>query len=249
MTFSEEDPTPSIDAYRLRVEMGWARDGGELDVIQEELARAAATTLRWWPPTDRPIAVAGSFVASTTSGPARCWVGACVLRPDRSVQESVTSGEPGAPYVPGHLALREGPLLERVVRELDASFDVLLVNATGRDHPRGAGLAVHLGAVLDIPTIGVTDRPLLAEPDGEPDEARGASVPVVLDAELVGFLVRTRARAKPVVVHAGWRTDPETARAVVLSVGGPARTPEPIRRARHLARIARAAAEGRRQEG
>jgi deoxyinosine 3'endonuclease (endonuclease V) len=37
-----------------------------------------------------------------------------------------------------------------------------MANASGRDHPRGAGLALHLGAVLDQPSVGVTDRPLLA---------------------------------------------------------------------------------------
>jgi deoxyribonuclease V len=31
--------------------------------------------------------------------------------------------------------------------------DVLLVNATGRDHPRQAGLGVQLGAVLGLPTV------------------------------------------------------------------------------------------------
>ena len=70
-------------------------------------------------------------------------------------------------------------------------------------------------------------------------------MPLELRGEVVGHLVRTRAAARPVVVHAGWRTDPDTARSVVLAALGSARTPEPIRRARHLARLARAAAEGR----
>jgi endonuclease V len=38
-----------------------------------------------------------------------------------------------------------------------------VVNATGRNHPRRAGLAFHLGAVLGLPTVGVTTRPLVAE--------------------------------------------------------------------------------------
>jgi deoxyribonuclease V len=155
------------------------------------------------------------------------------------------SGEPAGPYVPGHLALREGPLLERAVRELETAFDVLLVNATGRDHPRGAGLALHLGAVVDVPTVGVTDRPLVAEPEAEPGDDLGSWVRLLLDGEVVGLVVRTRARARPVVVHAGWRTDPQVVRSIVLAASGRARTPEPIRRARHLARSARAAVEGR----
>src|SRR2546425_8927620 len=38
--------------------------------------------------------------------------------------------------------------------------DVVLVAGAGKDHPRRAGLALHLGAVLDVPTVGVTDDPL-----------------------------------------------------------------------------------------
>ena len=60
--------------------------------------------------------------------------------------------------------------------------DVLLVNATGRDHPRRAGLAVHLGARLDLPTVGVTNRLLVAA--GEwPDDRRGATCLFHLDGE------------------------------------------------------------------
>jgi deoxyribonuclease V len=42
------------------------------------------------------------------------------------------------------------------------------------------------------------------------------------------------------VAHAAWRTGPETAAAVVLAASRGARTPEPLRRARMLARGARA---------
>jgi deoxyribonuclease V len=52
--------------------------------------------------------------------------------------------------------------------------------------------------------------------------------------------VRTRAGARPVAVHAGWRTSLDVAIEVVLSSAGGHRTPEPIRHARRLARLARA---------
>ena len=52
-----------------------------------------------------------------------------------------------------------------------------LVDTTGRDHPRRAGLATSLGAVLDLPTVGVTHRPLLAAGDW-PDDRRGATAPL-----------------------------------------------------------------------
>jgi deoxyribonuclease V len=139
------------------------------------------------------------------------------------------------------LALREGPVLEAALRSLPDPPDVLLVNATGRDHPRGAGLALHLGAILDLPTVGVTHRPLLAEGDW-PQPERGAHSQLLLTGRCVGYWVCTRSGARPLAVHAGWRTDPATALAVVLAASSEkARTPEAIRQARRIAREARAA--------
>jgi deoxyribonuclease V len=237
------DPSPEPKVSRMRI--GWPGQARELEEVQSDLARSADSVTPWRPPVDAHIAIGGLFVASSISGPPRCWVGACVVRDGRALGSIVVSGEPAAPYLPGHLALREGPVLERAVRRLDVPFDVLLVNATGRDHPRGAGLALHLGAVVDVPTVGVTDRPLLAEAAGRPGSDRGSSIALVLEGEVVGHVVRTQTGARPVVAHAGWRTDAEVARSVVLAAGGTARTPEPIRQARHVARLARAAGEGR----
>lgn len=147
-------------------------------------------------------------------------------------------GAAGAPYEPGLLALREGAQLEAAVRGLPQPPDVLLVDGTGRDHPRRAGLALHLGAVLGLPTIGVTHRPLVAAGDWPPDE-RGARRPLLLDGELVGYWLRTREGTRPLAVHAAWRTDADTAAEVVLAVSR-VRTPEPLRDARRRAREARA---------
>ncbi len=148
-------------------------------------------------------------------------------------------GAAGAAYEAGLLALREGPLLEAAVRALADPPEVLLVNSTGRDHPRRAGLALHLGGVLDLPTVGLTHRTLLAVGEWPPDEG-GASTPLLLEDELVGYWLRTKPETRPLAVHAAWRTDPETAVQVVLAATGRARTPEPLRLARQAARLARA---------
>jgi deoxyribonuclease V len=149
------------------------------------------------------------------------------------------SGPAGGPYRPTLLALREGSLLEQAVRALPIAPEVLLVNASGRDHPRRAGLALQLGAVLGLPTVGVITRPLVAKGPWPADQ-RGATAPLRLGGELVGCWVRTRAGAKPVVVHAAWQTDAQAAVQVVLAATRRARTPEPLRRARTLARTRRA---------
>ena len=161
------------------------------------------------------------------------------------VDQAVVAGSVAAAYRAGLLALREGTLLERAVRALRQPPTVLLVDATGLDHPRRAGLAVHLGAVLNIPTVGVTHRPLLARGD-PPAPGRGATSPLTIDGTVVGRWVRTRSGARPVVAHAGWRTTPDVATAVVLACStGAARTPVPLLEARRVAREVRAVAEGR----
>jgi deoxyribonuclease V len=52
--------------------------------------------------------------------------------------------------------------------------------------------------------------------------------------------VRTRAGAKPVVAHAGWRTPAALAVELVLRTALATRWPEPLREARRLARERRA---------
>jgi deoxyribonuclease V len=225
----------------------WPADAAELARVQEELARAGPPA--WTPPPGR-LLVGGCYVCFargvTEAGAAGDpgVAGAAVTGGRRLLASAVAPGPAGAPYRPALLALREGALLEAAVRALPLRPQVLLVNATGRDHPRRAGLALHLGAVLDLPTVGVTDRPLLAEGDPPPD-APGAAAPLLLDGEPVGCWLRTRQGARPVAVHAAWRTDVATAVAVVrAAVHRPARTPEPLRRARTAARSARARTPG-----
>ena len=148
-----------------------------------------------------------------------------------------------APFQAGQLALREGPLLERVVRGLGRRPDVLLVAAAGRDHPLRAGLALHLGAVLGMPTVGVTDEPLAAV-GAAPGPAWASRSPLRAGSETVGYRVRTRTGAKSVVAHAAWRTTAEVAAEVVLGSSALARWPEPLRAARSIARELRDRSRG-----
>jgi deoxyribonuclease V len=220
----------------------WPRSIGELVGVQRALA--AVDPPPWRAPPGG-YAIGGCIVCFPRgqSGPGhrgdRASAAATTLRDRRVLADAIVTGEAGAPYLPALLALREGSVLEGAVRALEAAPDVLLVDATGRDHPRRAGLALHLGAVLGLPTVGVTHRPLLAGGDW-PADARGATSPLLLDGEHVGAWVRTRPGARPLAVHAGWRTSVDTAVEVVLTATRGHRTPEPIRRARHLARTARA---------
>jgi deoxyribonuclease V len=154
------------------------------------------------------------------------------------IEQQMINGRTGAGYVPGLMALRIGPLIDQTVRALARRPDVVLLDATARDHPRGAGLALQLGAELDIPTIGVTHRPLIAAGTW-PDDHRGATSPLQIGDSVVGCWLRTQPGVRPLAVHPGWCIDLATAVSVVSFLTRRRRTPEPLRRARQLARRAR----------
>ena len=221
--------------------MWWPDDAESLMRLQREIADAEPVP---WRPGPGPLRVGGCWVCFprrlTGRGGAadRAWAAAVTLEGEVLVETHVVTGRTGAPYVPGLLALRMGPLMDRTVRGL-GRLDVLLLDATGRDHPRSAGLARHLGAALDLPTIGVTHRPLTAEGTW-PENRRGATSPLEVDGTVVACWMRTRPGTRPLVVHPGWAVDLETAVEVVAGTTGQRRTPEPLRRARQLAREARA---------
>lgn len=65
-------------------------------------------------------------------------------------------------YIPGFLAFRETPHLIKLINKLKQSItynhllpQIIMIDGNGILHPRGFGLASHLGVLIDIPTIGV----------------------------------------------------------------------------------------------
>lgn len=222
----------------------WPSDAESLIDAQRELARAHPEP---WRPPHGELLLGGCWVCFRRglNGPGDAgdlaWSAVVVMRAGQVVKQVVRRGAAGAPYAPGLLALRLGPVLDDSVRALATLPDVMLLDATARDHPRRAGLALQLGAELGLPTIGVTHRPLLAVGRWPGDEV-GATSSLRIDGDVVGCWMRTRAGVRPVAVHPGWRVDLETAVEVVAGTTGRRRTPEPLRRARRLARSARHAA-------
>jgi deoxyribonuclease V len=218
----------------------WPATPAELIALQQDLADE---TPDLWTVPNRPL-VAGAWVCFPRGlsgrGEAgdRAWAAAVAMEGGRVVGNLAAPGAASAPYIPGLLALRLGPLVEDVVRRLDPKPDVLLLDATGRDHPRRAGLALHLGAILDLPTVGVTHRPLTSA-GAWPTDTAGATSPLRIGDEQVATWLRTKQGTRPLVVHPGWRTDLSTAVRVVSSSLARHRTPEPLRRARHAARLLR----------
>jgi deoxyribonuclease V len=199
--------------------------------------RAWAGAVAW-----KPVAGSGSPGRSVDRHLRGAAANGTPRRADDVLAQAVAAERVRAAYSPGLLAGREGPVLATAVLMLELLPDVLLVDATGVDHPRRAGLAIHLGAVTGVATVGVTQRPLVAT-GPLPESRRGAMTPVRVDDRCAGFWVCTKTGARPVLAHAAWRTSPETAAQIVLAAStNEARTPVPLQEARRVAREARALA-------
>jgi deoxyribonuclease V len=138
------------------------------------------------------------------------------------------------PYVPGLLAFREGPPVLGALEKLTVWPDVLLFDAHGLAHPRRMGLASHMGAILDQPTIGCAKSRLIGA-HGEPGDGVGDWTPMRDQDETVGAVVRSRSGVKPVYVSIGHRVDLSTSVDIVLRCSKGYRLPETTRLAHQLA--------------
>lgn len=134
------------------------------------------------------------------------------------------------PYVPGLLSFREAPAVLAAVERLPARPDLLLIDGQGLAHPRGLGIASHVGLWLDLPTIGVAKSRLCGE-HRETGQRRGCHVRLVLDGRVIGSVVRTRDGVKPLYVSVGHRVTLDEAVRWTIRCATQARLPEPTRRA------------------
>ena len=139
------------------------------------------------------------------------------------------------PYIPGLLSFREAPVLAAALARLGRRPDVVLVDGQGIAHPRGLGLASHLGVLLDIPTIGVAKSRLVGE-GLEPDDAAGSASPLYREGKIVGLILRTKDRVKPLYLSPGHRLTLEECREITLGCVTRYRLPLPLRQADLLSR-------------
>ena len=138
------------------------------------------------------------------------------------------------PYVPGLLAFREIPPVVGALREVRSEVDAVIFDAHGVAHPRGMGLASHLGLFLDVPSVGCAKSRLVGEHE-EPGPEKGDTVDLVYRKKVVGKVVRTRPRVSPVYVSVGNRIDLASSVDLVLGCCTKYRLPETTREAHNAA--------------
>jgi deoxyribonuclease V len=163
------------------------------------------------------------------------------------VNSAIACQSPEMPYRPGFRAFHDGPALLAAIRALTVKPDVVLFHGHGIAHPRGIGLASHLGVVLDVSTIGCADSPLVGEFE-QPGLRRGEWSRVCHSEQseesrprrqgamrVLGAALRTRAGARPLLVSPGHRISVERAVEIILACSR-FHWPEPLRAARRRVR-------------
>ena len=144
------------------------------------------------------------------------------------------SMHPSFPYIPGLLSFREGPVVCAAWEKLRTNPDLLFFDGQGIAHPRGLGLASHMGILLDRPSIGCAKSRLVGE-FKEPKQKRGSMRSLLLNRRKVGVVLRTRDNTRPLFVSPGHKVSIETAARRVLDAFGGYRLPEPTRLAHNAA--------------
>ncbi|OPY10670.1 MAG: Endonuclease V [Syntrophaceae bacterium PtaB.Bin038] len=219
----------------------WDVDYGTAAAIQEELRGRLVLEDR----LPRDIRTVAGADISCAKGDDRVFAAVVLLDAESLdvLEEATHCGRTPFPYIPGLLSFREGPALLRAFAKLRGRPDVALFDGQGIAHPRGFGLAAHLGLILDVPAVGCAKTRLTGSFE-EPGAGRGQSAPLVHDGRVIGSVVRTKDRVKPVFVSPGHRVGHERAVEIVLRCSRRYRIPEPIRRAHILVNKIRREATG-----
>jgi deoxyribonuclease V len=138
------------------------------------------------------------------------------------------------PYIPGYLGFREFPALYTAYQKLNSKPDLLFVDGHGISHPRGLGIASHIGVLLNIPTIGVAKSLLVGKPATSLGDKPGDTTPIVWRNQVIAMQLRSKLRCNPLIVATGHRVSLQSAVSLVQTYLRGYRLPEPTRQA-HLA--------------
>ena len=188
--------------------------------------------LQW---DERPVSTIGGVDVSIQGEFTRAAI--VVLRyPDLTPIESAVEDTPLVfPYIPGLLAFREGPAVLAAWHKLQNKPDLLMFDGQGIAHPRGVGIASHMGLWLKHPTIGVAKSRLYGL-HTEVGSRRGDRADLLdKSGKVIGAVVRTREKTKALYISPGHLMDVEHAVKFVMDCCTSYRLPEPTRWAHRVA--------------
>jgi deoxyribonuclease V len=214
----------------------WPKTYQEAVALQEELRQRVELI-----PVARPPRLVAGVDAICDRGDRRIFGAAALYRyPELElVEEAGAAGECPFPYRTGLLSFREVPILAAALAQLRQRPDVVLVDGQGIAHPRGLGLAAHLGLVAEVPTIGVAKSRLVGDGE-EPGLAAGSYNALIWKGKQVGLILRTQKGIKPLYVSPGHRITLPECLEITLGCVTRYRLPLPVRQADLLSRRLRA---------
>ena len=183
----------------------------------------------------RPVSTIGGVDVSIQGEFTRAAI--VVLRnPDLTPIEAAVEDAPLVfPYIPGLLAFREGPAVLAAWHKLQNKPDLLMFDGQGIAHPRGVGIASHMGLWLERPTIGVAKSRLYGL-HAEVGPRRGDRADLLdKSGNVIGAVLRTREKTKPLYISPGHLMDVAHAVEFVMDCCTGYRLPEPTRWAHRVA--------------
>ncbi|MFP3868446.1 MAG: deoxyribonuclease V [Desulfobacteraceae bacterium] len=206
--------------------------------------KACQDKVRLVPIAAPPRLVAGVDVAYDKVGAALYGAVVVMSLPDLKLVEEVgATGKQQFPYIPGLLSFREIPILLSALKKVRHRPDVILVDGQGIAHPRGLGLASHLGVLIKMPTIGCAKSRLIGTAT-EPGIDKGSVSTLEWEGKAVGLVLRSRRGCKPLYLSPGNLITLEEALQVVLTCLGRYRLPLPLREAHLLSQRLRTRSGG-----
>lgn len=151
------------------------------------------------------------------------------------IEESSHEMEITFPYIPGLFSFREIPPLIEAYNKLEIKPDLIVCDGHGIAHPKGVGMATHLGIELNVPTIGCAKTRLVGAYERERlGKERGSTQSLKWDNKEVGVALRTQTGINPLFVSIGHKVDLETSISWVLELCPNFRLPETTRQADKL---------------
>lgn len=198
--------------------------------IQEELRNKTIL----YDDFDKVESVAGvdvGFNKATNTG--RAAIAVLRLNDLTVLETAVTELRLSFPYVPGLLSFREIPVILEALSKLQSQPDLLLCDGQGIAHPRRFGIACHLGILVDIPAIGVAKTRLIGTHGAVP-EKRGDWTELLDQDEIIGAVLRSRERVKPLFISPGHRISLASSLDYVMQCVTRYRLPETTRVAHKL---------------
>ena len=132
------------------------------------------------------------------------------------------------PYISNFFAFSVGPIILSLMEKIKKPY-IALFPGRGVAHPRGLGLASHLGLLSDVPSIACSKKGLWTK-DLHIDLKKG-SFEVIRNSpgKTEGAVVITKDNTEPMFVSCGHRISIKKAVEIILKCSTEYRIPEPLR--------------------